>query len=232
MYYKLSNIASVEELERAFEAKLKYPDVYLKKTLINGFDEEILPIITNNSLNELQYGIWGILPDNFIDSWQTFQSTYNTLNLSVNDVNTSSLFSMQRRCIISVTGYFYSYFFEGELYPFYTYPKSKQAFALAGVYNITLDGYITFSLLLTEINDQAAKCHNINTMMPIIIAPDNHKTWLSDDYIYILNNTLKDFKALNFQSHPIAGEFYKNNITYKSFLDPVDYDSLAIPFLH
>ena len=231
MYYKLSNIVGVKEFETAFNANFKYPEIFKGKPLINGFDEEILPIITDNSPNQIQYGIWGILPKNYRENWETFQSVYNTLNLSVTDINNSKHFSLNQRCIVLVSGFFYSYIFKGELYPFYTYPKSKKPFALAGIYNTTEDGYITFSVILTPISKEASKYHNISKLMPLVITPENQDKWLSNDYKLTLYDPLIDFNSLNFQAHPIAREFYKNDITFKSFLDPADYGSLAIPFL-
>lgn len=229
MYYKLSNIANVEEMERVFGLPFKYPHIQAKNPLINGLDEEILPIITDKNTNQIQFGIWGILPQNYNEDWKVFQKTQNTLNFNIKELEYSNAFSIEKRCVVIVTGFFLTYLSKGEIYPFYTYPKNKKPFALAGVYNTTLDGYNTVSLLLTDISPNAAKYHNISNRMPIVVSENNYRNWLSFGYKNILENPYKNFDDLNFQCHPIAREFYKNNILFESFLDPTDYESLAIP---
>lgn len=230
MYYKLSNIAGVGEMERVFDANFKYPHIHLKAPLINGLDEELLPIITDTDTSSIQFGIWGILPEGFKEDWEVFQKTQNTLNLSVGDVLDSDKFTIGKRCVVIVSGFFMTYLYQGEIYPFYAYPKSKKPFAVAGVYNTTYDGYKTFGLLLTNINAKVAKYHNISKKMPIVLSHDHYKTWLSSAYKNVLKNSHEGFEALDFQSHPVAREFYKNEILFDSFLDPAGYESLAIPF--
>lgn len=230
MFYKLSNTANVEEMERMFGVTFKYPDIYLKNPLINGFNEELLPIITDKNLYKIQYGIWGILPEGYREDWSVFQKTQNTLNTDLNIINNSDKFSLDKRCIVIVTGFFLTYVYKGEIYPFYTRLKSKKPFAIAGIYNTTHDGYITCSLLLTAINTKAAKYHNIGKRQPLVISPKNYELWLSSNYQVVLDGNYDDYEALNFTSHPVAREFYKNNILFDSFLDPSEYESLSIPF--
>jgi putative SOS response-associated peptidase YedK len=228
MYYKLSNIANVEDMERVFGLPFKYPHIYIKKPLINGLEENIVPIITDVNCNKIQFSIWGILPQDYKEDWEVYQNTQNSLNFDLKELSYSNTFSLKKRCIIIVTGFFLSYLSKGEIYPFYTYPKSKAPFALAGIYNTTYDGYITTSLLLTEIAPKAAKYHNITNRMPLVLSRKNYKNWLSSNYTDILKKPTKDFDLLNFHCHPIAREFYKNNITYNSFLEPSEYESLTI----
>lgn len=229
MYYKLSNIANVETMERVFGLPFKYPHIHLKNPLINGLEEEILPIITDTNANEIQFGIWGILPQNYKEDWEVYQKTQNSLHFDAKALAFSNKFSMQKRCVIIVTGFFLSYLSKGEIYPFYTYPKSKTPFAIAGIYNTTYDGYTTCSLILTDIAPKASKYHNISKRMPLILSHDNFENWLSPQFKQVLNHNLEDFERMNFQCHPIAREFYKNNILYESFLDASEYESLATP---
>lgn len=228
MYYKLSNIASVDEMISVFDVTFKYPDIYLKSPLINGLNEEILPIITDKNINEINFGIWGILPEGYKEDWSVFQKTKNTLNLSLMDLDTSNKFSLKRRCVIITTGFFLSHIKNGEIYPFYTCPKSKEPFALAGVYNTTYDGFIKVSILLSNMSSRASKYHNFGNLMPNVISKTNFSTWLSSDYRNIISSNFDDYSQLDFQSHPIAREFYVNEILCDSFLDPADYESLVI----
>ena len=150
--------------------------------------------------------------------------------MDVKDVNDSDKYSLTRRCVIIVSGFFLTYLYKGEIYPFYTYPKSKNPFAIAGIYNITHDGFITCSLLLTTINAIASKHHNISNKIPLVISPKKYEIWLSHDYKSLLETGYDDYQDLNFSSHPVAREFYKKEILFESFLYPTDYEVLSIPF--
>ena len=230
MYYKLSNVASVDEMECVFDAKFKYRDLHHKDPIINGLEESLLPVITNMQPKDIQFGIWGRLPEDYKEDWSVFQDTMNTLNMDVKPcVKDTNKNLFQKRCIVIVSGYYLSYVHEGEVFPFYTYPKSKKPMAIAGLYTTTYDGYITFSLLLTSAHPKVSKYHNISAKMPLTLALENQKKWLSEDYEAIFSMTLTDYETLDFQSHPISRVFYKNNIYYDSFLDPTEYESLIIP---
>ena len=230
MYYRLSNTAEVDVIERAFDAPFKYPHLHAKNPLINGLEEESLPVITNINPNSIQYGIWGILPEGYKEEWTTYQKTQNTLNFHVEDLDLSRAFSLSKRCVFIVTGFFFSYEYDGEIYPFYAYPKSKQPFGLAGIYNTTYEGFVTGSILLASISPQVEKYNNQSNTMPIVLNSDNYKIWLGEDYADVLKNNLSDFERLDFNAHPIAKEFYKNDIIFNSLLEPTEYKSLSIQF--
>ncbi len=231
MYYKLSNIASVEEMESMFGLTFKYPNIYSKNPLINGLDEELIPVITNKdaATQKIQFGIWGLLPEGYKEDWSIYQDNSNTLNLSVDEAKKDNEL-LKKRCVIIVSGFYLSYLYNGELYPFYTSPKSKKPFAIAGVYNTTYDGYITFSLLLTKIHPEVSKYHNLGKKMPLVISAEDSDSWLSEDFYMLIENSDKSYEDLDFMSHPIPRTFYKNNIFFDSFLDPTNYQSLIIPF--
>ncbi len=230
MYYKLSNTSNIDDMETLFGSPFKYPNLHQKSVMINGLDEQSLPIITDSDTKQIQYGIWGILPQDFKEDWQVFQNAQNTLNLSLSDIENSNMFSVERRCVAIVSGFFKTYIHDGELYPFYIYPKSRKPFAIAGIYNITNDGYITFSLLLAKQNLKTPNCKNLGNIVPVALASNHYQKWLSEDFQQLLENNNSNIDLLNFQCHPIAKEFYKNDILFDSLLDSTDYESLAILF--
>lgn len=230
MYYRLSNTAEVDAIERAFDLPFKYPHIHTTSQLINGLDEESLPVITSSDPCYIQYGIWGILPEGYKEDWIDYQKTQNTLNFKVEDLSYSKVLNINKRCIFIVTGFFFSYEYEGEIYPFYAYPKDKRPFGLAGVYNNTYEGFVTGSLLLASMSPSVSKYNNLSNTMPLIINSHNYMDWLGDDYPEVLRNNLSDFDRLEFKAHAIAKEFYKNDIIYNSLLEPIDYKALSIRF--
>lgn len=228
MYYKLSNTISRNSIESEVGLKFRFPDLYESSPIIDGLNEELLPIIIKNNSEAIEFGIWGILPEQYKEEWSDFQNIRNTLNLDVRSIDLNSDYHqalIHRRCAVVVSGFFASYNFQGQIYPVYVYPKKGEVFYLAGIYNVTYDGFITFTVLLEKNNYYVSKIHNISDSMPIILDNTHKDIWLSDDYSTIIGDN-KSFDTLEFSSHTVAKEFYKNNILFDTVLEPVIYKDL------
>ncbi|MEM6517675.1 MAG: SOS response-associated peptidase family protein [Bacteroidota bacterium] len=233
MYYKLSNNFSIDDIEDFGYLKFKFPDAYQKRLIVDGLQEEVLPVILSENPGVIDFGIWGLLPQNFKEDWFVFQSTGNTLNTHTSTVLSNSYYNevlLQRRCCILVSGFFASYYSNGEVFPIYVYSKKFPVISLAGIYNLTYDGFITTTVLLKKSNAYMSKLHNLSKNMPIIIGLENRSNWLNDGYHEIIHNNNDDFEVLQMGSHSIAKEFYKNNIIYDTILEPVQYENLTISF--
>ena len=229
MYHKLSNTASKITLEREFNIRFKYPNLYQKQVLINGMVETTVPIITMHEPELLVPAIWGLLPEGYKDDWSVFQDIFNSLNLHISSLNNPSWYScalLHRRCLIPVTGFFTSYLIDGILYPYYFHRKSGLPFFLAGIYNKLDDGFLTCTIITTHSHQNLKAIKNIDGTVPMMLPKDLNSTWLSSDLIEndiqnLLNST-PNFKLI---AHPISKEFFKNNISYASMLEPVYYEA-------
>jgi len=229
MYYKLSNRYSFDIIESEIGIKFRFPDLFEASPIVDGLNEEILPIVTSENSDRIEYGIWGILPDDFKEDWQDFQKIRNTLNIDLRSIDEKSDYQdalENRRCVVLVSGFFASYNFQGQIYPIYIYPKNAKLFSLAAIYNVTNDGFITFTLLLEKSNFEISKLQNISDSMPIVLNDEHKDIWLGEHFEDITLGKNDSFKDLDFSSHPIAKEFYKNNILYNSILDPVIYKEI------
>ena len=110
MFYKISNIASREFIEDKFNVTFEFPNLYKPKKTIEGLREATVAILTNKEPRLVKYAIWGILPEDFEDSWSAFQEIFNTLNVYIKDLkNGNSLYKNtleERRCVILATGFY------------------------------------------------------------------------------------------------------------------------------
>lgn len=228
MYHKLSNTASRITLEKEFNKHFKYPNLYQKQILINGIDEVTIPIIPMEEENLIVPAIWGILPENYKDDWSVFQNIFNSLNLNINSLDNPSWYSnalLNRRCLIPVTGFFTSYLIDGILYPYYFHRKSGLPFCLSGIYNKLEDGFLSCAII-TTLNQHGPKAvQNIDGSIPLLFPKDLNPKWLSpeinkNDIQEMLNST-PNYSLI---AHPISKEFFKNNISYTSMLEPVYYE--------
>ena len=231
MFYKVSNTAKREKIEKEFELEFKYPEIYEPNPIINGLKESSLCVITSEKPYEINYGIWGVLPEKFEDEWSVFQNVSNNLNLNSYDIDNNNwhLEALnKRRCLIIVTGFFTSYLYKGTVYPYYVFSALKEPISLAGVYNQIEDGFITCSPILCEANKFIKNIHNINNEMPLVIDKKMRNEWLDTNSNIDLDYFIKQNCALNLRAHTIAKEFYKNDIIYNSVLEPVQYNNLPI----
>lgn len=230
MFYRISNIASKSILERHLQIKLKYPHLYERKIMINGLEESIIPVVTMDESEAINYSIWGILPQGYQEDWSVFQDICNTLNVPLSSIDANLWYAkslVNRRCLIPITGFFTSYLFDGEVYPYLYYRENALPFCLAGIYNILDDGFVTSSIVTCKADKLVSRVHNLGQEMPLIVHQDLHSSWLDQrsDSIEIktIINTAHEYQI---KSHPIAKQFYKNNIAYNSMLDPVYYDNI------
>jgi len=233
MYYKLSNNFVVDDIEDLGCLKFKFPDAFRSKPIIDGSNEEILPVITDQNEHKIDFAIWGLLPQDFKEDWSVFQSTGNTLNMHITDVIDDPNYNevlRNRRCCILISGFFASYYSGGEVFPIYVYSSSTPIFTLAAMYNLTNDGFLTTTVLLKDTNKYMSKLHNVSKRMPIPLSVENMHSWLGEDFRAIAQNNVDNFSDLDIKSHSIAKEFYKNNIVYDSILEPVHYENLSINF--
>ncbi|MBQ0733380.1 SOS response-associated peptidase [Aquimarina celericrescens] len=233
MYKKISNIAERELIERELGISYKFPRLYTPNSVIDGTEEATLSVITMHNPNHISYAIWGLLPTNYEGEWSDFQKVLDTLNICKDNLNTNGIFKepyLERRCVIIVTGFYIYHLYKGSLYPYYVYLDAKKPFYIAGIYNILNDGFITCSMIMTEASGIVGDIQNLNAKMPVFISESFNDTWLGkqttiDEIDYILDNP----ENLNLKAHPIAKEFFKNDISYDSMLDPVYYEGIPIP---
>ncbi|MCM4151174.1 hypothetical protein DHD05_06185 [Arenibacter sp. N53] len=230
MYHKLSNTASATTLEKEFNRRFKYPYLFQKQVLINGMDEVTIPIIPMEEAELLVPAIWGLLPEGYKDDWNAFQDIFNSLNLNINSLKNPSWYSsalLNRRCLIPVTGFFTSYLINGMLYPYYFHRSSSLPFCLAGIYNKLDDGFLSCSIITTHGHQGLKAIKNIDGTFPLMLPKDLNSTWLSQDLnkndIQNLFNITPNFELI---AHPISKEFFKNNISYSSMLEPVYYEAV------
>lgn len=230
MYYRLSNTASRVEVEEEFGRPFRYPAIYQPQALVNGLEETNLPVITMEDPSVINFAIWGILPKDYKEDWAIFQNIYNTLNLSKESLNADLWYgnSMEgKRCLIVCSGFFTNYLYQGDIYPYFVYSPDHKPFCLGGIYNQLEDGFLTCALIIVSPDPLIEKIQTVDHGMPLVIGESFRHQWLDpgtskDELI----NYIRDPAGYELQAHPIAKEFYKNEIVYDTMLEPVHYRGL------
>lgn len=228
MYFRLSNTAQKETIEKWTGALFKYPSLYRPQELINGLNEVSIPIISMEERQTLSWAIWGMLPENFKEDWAIFQNLSNTLNFHEKAMSSNLWYAeafKSRRCLIPVTGFFTSYIKNGQSFPHFISRKNGDPFYLAGIYTILEDGFNTSSILLGKANSFIRTSQNVVNTTPLIIDRADKNSWLdSKTSLNLGKRLLQPPEDNEFQFHPIAKELFNHDITYDSMLEPYDYE--------
>ena len=138
-----------------------------------------MAIVRTEAGNEGRLMYWPLIP--FYE--KTTRLTYSTMNARIERLRESQDlsrgYSTQRRCIIPVDGF---YEFQGEKppkTPWFFYLRSKEPFALAGLWDTWKkpDGSLltSFTIIVSEPNDFVRPIHD---RMPVILRPEDEEKWL------------------------------------------------------
>ena len=187
MNYKLSNIATKEQIKDFTKLKFKYPHLYKSKRKINGLKEQTICLITMDSPNKIRHGIWGILPQNYNEDWKKFQHIKHSLHTNKKEIKENILFkgSLQtRRCLLIVTGFYTHKLINGEIENYLVEKKDQKPFYLAGVYNTTYDGFTTCTVINTKATKKLNTQNNLYNVMPLQIPQILKNVWLNKSLKY------------------------------------------------
>ena len=208
----------------------------------NGFDHPELLIIPQESKQELHPAIWGILPKN--ETGYTQNDYYRNINTKGGGLNAQSEKAfdhfiykhsiMERRCIIPLTGFFEPHKHKGKgiSYPFYFHRKDKSFISVAGIYSITNDGTVSFTMFTKKASEWFGSIHNKvgEKRQIVLLDPMLEKEWLRDDlnekHIKELFNVQYDESELD--AYPVSRDIFNPDVfsNYDSITDKVDYPAL------
>ena len=152
-----------------------------------GFDNEMLPVVTNLEPDKVQMALWGFNPGN--------QNTLNARNDTLFELPTYKKAAATQRCVIIVDGFFEFKTKNGVKYPHFIGKKAKQTFTFGGIWQIC-NGQLTCSIITTDANELLSDIHNEKLRMPFVIAEDQWSQWLD------INTPIETIKEL-MKPHPV-----------------------------
>jgi len=141
-------------------------------------DADILAILRTDAGNEGRQMYWPLIPS--YEKWMKL--SYSTTNAKVErlcESNTWRRLLQKRRCIIPVDGFYEFVGEKGSKTPWFVYLKSKEPFALAGLWDswkrpdgATLE---SFSIITLPANDFMRPIHD---RIPAILRSEDEDNWL------------------------------------------------------
>ncbi|MGV8815805.1 MAG: SOS response-associated peptidase family protein [Gelidibacter sp.] len=207
MFYKISNTASKGAIENKFHVTFEFPNLYQPQGLIDGLKESTISVITLDNPDKVTYAIWGLLPENFEDNWSIFQDVVNTLNVKFSALQKDNglYYNLlnKRRCIIIATGFFTTILSEGTVKRCHVHLPNFEPFAIAGVFNELSDGFITCSIVITEVSESFKEIPNLSNFKPLVLNDNELKQWFSTSTsLNQLRKMIEEHQSLNFEYQP------------------------------
>ncbi len=220
------------ELEKAFDASFYSEDTGKYLPLYNMAPTHMMPIISLNDAEHFRFAHWG-----FKRLWKNFKTgkfspkvLFNARGETVDSLKTyKDAFHSGQRCLIIFDGFFEWMQTEIGKVPFRIQLKSKDPFAVAGLYeeNQNEKGLLCSTVITTLPNQMMALVHNKpgKERMPAILHPHHWKDWIDPG----LNpNQAKEliytYPAEEMSCYPISSKLNGNYDNLAEYKEPVHYD--------
>jgi putative SOS response-associated peptidase YedK len=250
MCYGVRVVKKAKELEQYYKIEAIYGDLEqgteLAYNYANGFAHPNMWIIPQEKSKNLIPVMWGLIPayemganaKEYYQKTIAYGSGLNARSEKLFESNNYKNSALTRRCIIPVDGFYEPHTAKKNnkdfKIPFYFHRKDKNPVHLAGIYAITKDKMVTFSILTKEATPLFAKIHNKKSRRPVILKDDDLAIWLDsalneNDISSIIQNDLSDDFL---KAYPISKDLYKRNSEAVSanIIQPFHYDELAIAY--
>jgi len=168
----------------------------------NGAPTQMLAVITGENPHKLSYYRWGLIPP-----WAKDISIGNKMiNSRAETITEKPSFRIplyNKRCLVPADG-FYEWQQDIGKQPYRIFVKSNPVFAMAGLWERwkSPEGEIinSFSIITTEANSFMTPIHN---RMPVILKPEDEKTWLSSKNPVEILSLLKQYPSEEMEAYPV-----------------------------
>jgi len=182
-----------QELINRFNAEIKQRTFFNPQEHINGFTFPVMPVIINNDPNVIDHYNWGLIPN-----WAKNNDIRRfTLNAKIETLNEKPSFKniVNQRCLVIVDGFYEWQWLDlkGKNKQKYIITKpNNELFTFGGIWSEWKNPETklierSFSIVTTQANELMSKIHNSKKRMPVILNPDNEKSWLYGDSLSNFN---------------------------------------------
>ncbi|WP_149304918.1 SOS response-associated peptidase [Pareuzebyella sediminis] len=241
---KAGELEDYYEIERLLgELKEDHELIY---NSANGFVHPNMWIIPQEKPKNMIPVMWGLIPHykKDVDPKEYYKETIrwgsglNAKSEKLFESNNYKNSALKRRCIIPVDGFYEPHTAKknGKDFkiPFYFERKNKAPFHLAGIYAVTPDKLVTFTILTKEATPMFAEIHNRKNRRPVILQDDDIGVWLDStlnesDVCNVIDDDLWD---ADIDAWPISKDLYKRGGEgdRPDIIEKVEYPELEIAY--
>ena len=211
----------------------------------NGFAHPHMWIIPQEKPKNMIPVMWGLIPHyklganakDYYKETVRYGSGLNAKSEKLFDSNNYKNSALTRRCIIPVDGFFEPHRIEkGKPYsiPFYFHRKDNAPINLGGIYAITPDKLVTFTILTKAATPLFAKIHNKKFRRPVLLQDDDIDVWLDPSLTESeVRNVIDDDMAdAELNAYPISTDLYKRGGEgdREDIIEKVDYTDIEFEY--
>jgi len=242
MCYKSSLIVDLEFLEDRYQVKrspkLKGEPAKYQSFHFNGFAHPNMLIIPQQNTEVLSDAYWGLMPKNekiedrnaYYKKAARYGGGLNARSEKVFDHFLYKQSIYEQRCIVPLSGFYEPHKGPEGSYPFYFKDKGDEILSVAGLYSITQDGGVTYTLLTKEASPLFKQVHNTKERQIVLMDKVMEKEWLNpdlaEDHINeILHQKYDDSTLITF---PVTKKINSNkyHLDNEDIIKPVDFPEL------
>jgi putative SOS response-associated peptidase YedK len=240
MCYNISLIKSSSDLELRFAARFADSTLYRPMHHVSGFSSPYWPVISNDKPDPIQFFRWGLIPFWTKDDPAANRMKFRTLNARAETIGTRPAFRAairNKRCLILTDGFYEWHDQNHKKYPFHIRLATRDAFAMAGIWDAwedREDGTVlnTFAIITTRANPLIARIHNTKERMPVILKRDDEQKWLGGDLETTdIASRLVPFDHGEMEAFPVSRLISARgtNTNTPEAMAPQQYEDLSMP---
>ncbi|GMN12127.1 SOS response-associated peptidase [Croceitalea sp. MTPC9] len=218
----------------------------------NGYSHDSFWVIPQERSDHMTPMMWGLLPFNkngsdhekYYKESIRYGAGLNAQAEKLFDFYLYKASALTRRCIVPLSGFYEPHTCEKPKnfkVPYYFEQKDSPLIALAGIYSITPDKYVSFSILTKEAPEESkyATIHNKKNRdgenrQVVPLAKDQIEAWLSndlkeDDVFEIINNDLPHDQI---NAYSVSKDLFstKINSDRPDIIEHVEYPQVQIEY--
>jgi putative SOS response-associated peptidase YedK len=185
MCYRYS-VPGPDTLVKRFDASFVEQTTFSRHYHASSFDLPKLPVITSENPKQIQLYCWGLIPFWVKDEKAAEELRFKTMNARAEELFEKPSFrdaAQKKHCLVLADGFFEWQEVKGKNYPYYIRLKSREPFALAGLWDrwtnrTTGETISSYTVITTKANPLLEQIHNKKQRMPVILTREDEQEWL------------------------------------------------------
>lgn len=256
MCFHSRTVLTAEEIEFFYDITRSEQEKEQRREFIynhaNGFNHDTFWVIPQERSNRMTPMMWGLLPFNkpgaesgkYYSESIRFGAGLNAQSEKLFDFYLYRHSVMTQRCVVPLSGFYEPHTCakpKNFKVPFYFSQRDSPIISLAGIYSITPDKYVSFSLLTKEApaDSKYAKIHNKKNRdgeyrQVVPLEKDQVAAWLSDDLkeTDVLRIIKNDLPQDQIEAYPVSKDLFSRNVNSDrpDIIEKVDYQQIAIDY--
>lgn len=181
MCYHVSNHKDKQRIKKVFGVPFEQEDDFVPAYHINGFDQPLLPVLSNEDSTAVRLYRWRLLPSTVPDEASFTANTLNARGEEIFDKITYKDY-WQNRCLVICTGFFEPHKALGgrHVHSYYIKPKREEFFTLGAIWS-KWKGMGTCTIITVAASPLMEEVHNEGKRMPLMLSADAAQQWLRSE---------------------------------------------------